>query len=463
MQDEKNSLKLIFHGGAETVTGVNFLLETPDEKPTRVLFDCGLLQGEKVGEERNAMPFQYDPTTIDALFISHAHIDHTGRIPKLVKDGFRGTIYSTPPTKEVARLLLLDSIGILSKEAHAAGLEPLYDEHDVEHAMELWKTLDYHQSENVGSLTFRLLDAGHVLGSSMIECAYKKTKLVYSGDLGNSPAPFLRDTEKLPDDVDYLLVESVYGDRNHEHREERKAILEDVIEETMHQGGTLVIPAFSFERTQELLFEVKGMVEASRIPLVPVYLDSPLAINVTTVYEKYLSYYKDLPHMTHYAGDTPFAFPQLHKTLTTDQSKAIAHVRGPKIVIAGSGMSNGGRIVHHEKLYLPDPKNTLLILGYQAVGTLGRLIQEGMKKIRIFGEEVPVRARVVTIGGYSAHKDSDHLLAFVEDAADSVKRVYVVLGEPKSSLFLTQKIRDFLGLDARVPSPGQVVYLPLNK
>ena len=460
MSELTNSVRITFTGGAESVTGVNFLVEFPGPKPKRILLDCGLFQGEKIGDKKNAQPFSYDPATIDALFVSHAHIDHTGRIPQLVKAGFKGTIYTTPPTKEIAELLLLDSIGILSKEAKAAGVPPPYEDSDVADAMHLWKTHPYHEPMQLDELEVTFKDAGHVLGSSMIEMKFRGKKIVYTGDLGNSPAPLLPDTEAITD-ADYLLIESVYGDRNHEHRTERKAMLEDVIEETMNRGGNLIIPAFSFERTQELLFEVKQMMAQSRIPLVPVYLDSPLAIKVTKVYEHYMTYYKEAFKKTEVMGSAPFEFPQLHMTLSTEESKAIMHAPSPKIIIAGSGMSNGGRIVHHEKNYLPDPKNTLLMLGYQAVGTLGRLLQEGIKNVKIFGDEVPVRAKVLSIGGYSAHKDSDHLLEFVGGTAHTVKKVFVVLGEPKSSLFLVQKIRDYLGVDAVMPKEGEVVELPL--
>ncbi|MES2953632.1 MAG: MBL fold metallo-hydrolase [Patescibacteria group bacterium] len=460
MIDENNSVKVTFHGGAGSVTGVNILVQFPGPKGPRILLDCGLVQGSKIGDKQNHEPFAYDMGSIDALFISHAHIDHTGRIPKLVKDGYRGPIYSTPPTKDIAHYLLLDSVGILTKEARAEGKQPLYEEKDVEPAMSQWKTVEYHQKVQFGELSVELLDAGHVLGSSMIEMTFRGKKFVFTGDLGNSPAPFLRDTEDLSS-PDYLFIESVYGDRNHEHRDDRRTKLEDVIEETAHRKGTLVVPAFSFERTQELLFEVKNMIEQSRIPLIPVYLDSPLAIHVTDVYNKYLSYYKEKSQQSHLMGDTMFGFPQLHPTLSTEESKSIAEKAGPKIVIAGSGMSNGGRILHHEKKYLPDPNNTLLMLGYQAPGTMGRLLQEGIKNVRIFGDEVPVRARVVSITGYSAHKDSDHLLEFVERSADSLKKVFVVLGEPKSSLFLVQKIRDNLGVNAVMPHAGETVELPL--
>ncbi|MDQ5957925.1 MAG: hypothetical protein QG665_260, partial [Patescibacteria group bacterium] len=261
----------------------------------------------------------------------------------------------------------------------------------------------------------------------------------------------------------YLLMESVYGDRNHERKEERTEIMKGIIKDTMNAGGTLMIPAFSVERTQELLFEIENMMENSEIPIVPVFVDSPLAIEVTEVYKKYDKYFKkDVAQIVRQSDDgTIFKFPQLQFTKTTEQSKAITHFGKRKIVIAGSGMSNGGRILHHEKANLPDPNSTLLLAGYQAVGTLGRIIQDGAKHVRIMGENVPVRAKIATVTGYSGHKDSDHLVEFVEDTADTVKKVFVTMGETKSSLFLVQRLRDYLGVDAVAPGPQEKIEIEL--
>ncbi len=448
--------KLTFCGGTGTATGANFLFETNEQK---ILIDCGLFQGSHVAEAQNRESFPYDPKTIDALFVTHAHLDHVGRIPKLVREGFRGTIYSTPPTKEMAELSLFDSLGVLEKEAHNSHQSLLYREADVTQAMSQWQVYQYHDPIKLGAFTVILKDAGHILGSAMVELVWNGKKILFTGDLGNSPAPLLADTEWVSD-ASYVVMESVYGDRNHEDRQARKEKLEDVIENTLGHGGTLVIPAFSIERTQEMLYEIEEMMEASRVPLVPVYIDSPLAINVTAIYKKYAKTYLNPGVAPAIAGQGGiFSFPQLHPTLTTDESKAIAEVAGRKIIIAGSGMSNGGRVIHHEKRYLPDPKNALLLVGYQAAGSLGRQLEEGAKSVVILGEEVPVRARVESISGYSAHKDSDNLLEFVRHTADTAKRVFVVMGEAKSSMYLAQKIRDYLALDARVPELGDSVEL----
>src|SRR3989344_5790624 len=292
----------------------------------------------------------------------------------------------------------------------------------------------------------------------MIEFTHQGKKNVFTGDLGNSPAPLLRDTETITD-ADYLIMEAVYGDRNHEAKNERKSKLEDVIEDTISRGGVLMIPAFSLERTQDLLFEFNELIENNRIPKVPVFLDSPLAIKLTEVYRKNEEYFnKETKHEIR-TGDDIFKFPMLTFTLNSKDSMAIKDVKNPKVIIAGGGMSNGGRILHHERNYLPDPKSTLLLVGYQAVGTIGRALAEGAKEVTVKGERIPVRARVVVIEGYSAHKDSDALFHFVENTADSVKKVFLVHGELKSLLFFAQKVRDYLGVNAVVPEEGAQIEL----
>lgn len=439
-----NKAVITFFGGAGSVTGANFLLEVGESK---ILVDCGFFQGSKVADDKNRESFAYNPASIDFLLITHAHLDHIGRVPKLVRDGFKGKIYSTPATRAISELSLIDSMGVLEKEARGSNLPPIYNETDVEQALRMWETHDYRQPFKLAqNLEVTMRDAGHILGSAMFEIKVGGKKIVFTGDLGNSPSLLLSDTESIAD-ADYLIMESVYGDRNHDNRERSREELEDVIEETMKAGGTLMIPVFSIERTQEMIFEIKKMMEAGRIPPVPVFLDSPLAIKVTDIYEKYVG--------------KLFDFSQLEKTLATEQSRAIAAAPRRKIVLAGSGMSNGGRIIHHEKRYLSDPASTLLLAGYQAAGSLGRQLEDGKKQVKILGEEVSVRAKIVSVSGYSGHKGSDDLLEFVAHTSDTVKRVFVVMGEPKSSLYLVQKIRDYLGLMATAPNAGERVELEL--
>ena len=441
-------MKLTFAGGASEVTGANYILETGD---TRIMVDCGLHQGTAARERGNWDPFSYDVTKINALFVTHSHIDHIGRIPLLLKRGFKGTIYSTPPCRDAAHELLLDSEHLLFGVADRAGVEPLYGPEDVEHAMNIWEGIEYHTPVIVGDITATLYNAGHVLGSSSVLVQGKDGKrIIFSGDLGNSPAPLLGGKDMMPD-ADFCLIESAYGNRIHEDRAKRKELLEDAIEDTVKNGGTLMIPTFALERTQELLSELDDLVESGRIPAVPVYMDSPLAIRLTEIYKKYPDYLK--------AGSFDFHFKGLHITSTTEQSKAINTAPAPKIVIAGSGMSNGGRILHHEKNYLPDPKSMFLAIGYQAEGTLGRRILDGDKSVTIFSEKVPVHCKVRAIGGYSAHADQRQLLDWLSSGRDTLERVFVVQGEGEASAALAVKIKDELAIQAEVPEAGKTYEL----
>lgn len=447
--------KITFCGGAGSVTGANFLLEVEDKK---ILIDCGLIQGMKLADDINWDPFPYDGKAIDILFITHAHVDHLGRIPKLIHEKFRGKIYSTKPTKSLALPMLEDTMGILSKNTELF-LDKIYTPENIKLTLSLWEGFEYHQKINIiPNLEVSFLNAGHILGSAMILFVYNGKRILFTGDLGNSPSPILPDTEKITD-VDYLIMESVYGDRNHESKEDRRKFLEKIIEDNHRRKGTLIIPTFSLERSQELLFELNSLVENNRIPIMPIFLDSPLAIRLTEVFKQYKDYFNDKAQKAMRSDKYLFDFPGLHNTLKSEESRMIDAVENPKIVIAGSGMSTGGRVVHHERHYLPDPNNTLLLTGYQSVGTPGRLIQEGVKTVRITGENVIVRAHVVTISGYSGHKDSDGLLNFVEDMQDTVKKVFVVMGEPKSAMFLVQKLRDNLGIDVSAPEVGDSVTL----
>lgn len=455
-----STFKITFAGGAQMPTGSNFLVEFGGKK---ILIDCGLVQGEKYSIPINSEPFTYDTGSIEALFVTHAHLDHVGKIPRLVHDGFKGKIISTEPTREMAELIMLDSMGILGKEAAHDGLPMLYDEKDVFESMHLWDTtLPYEKPYTIatddGEATVTLHDAGHILGSAIVEIAYKGKRLAFTGDLGNTPSPLMRDTTPLKD-IDYLVLESVYGDRNHKDKDKRVEIFKEAVVSTVAKGGTVLIPAFSIERTQEMLLAFNELVESKQIPEIPVYLNSPLGINITKIYKKYDSWFNENIESVIKSGDDIFAFKGLIQTPSPEESKAINGDNRPKVIIAGSGMSNGGRILHHEAKYLPDPHSTIIIVGYQAVNTIGRKIVDEEKEVYIHGNPVPLRARVVNIHGFSAHKDSDHLVEFVESTAPTLKKVIVVLGEPKSTYFLGQRIHEVYDVPVVVPERGDVMEL----
>ncbi|MBX4209473.1 MBL fold metallo-hydrolase, partial [Candidatus Parcubacteria bacterium] len=449
---------LIPCGGAGSPTGANFLVKTPG---LSFLVDCGLVQGSQFAAEENGAPFPYDPATIPYLLITHAHMDHIGRIPKLVKEGFRGTIYSTPETKELAALMLEDGANLIAREAKEAGREPIYGKEDISRAMALWKTAGYHAPFELSKdISIFFKDAGHILGSVIIEATLTDPnggapkKIAFTGDLGNSPTPLLRDTEYVAD-AEYMVMESVYGDRNHEPKDARDAKLKQVLSESLHHGGTVVIPAFSLERTQVILYEINNLIEAKAIPQVPVFLDSPLAIKVTSVYREHIADFNEKIKAASEGGDDIFDFPGLQIVRDPAQSEAIHSMKGPKIILAGSGMSVGGRVISHELFYIQDPNATVLLVGYQVPGSLGRRIEEKAPRLTINGQHVKVRARIEKIGGYSSHKDSDHLVEFVSHAAPRLKRAFIAMGETRSAAFLAQRLKDELGVDAVVVEKGR--------
>lgn len=454
-------MKLKFCGGAQAVTGVNYFFQT---EKTKFIIDCGMFQGTRKLEKQNYDDFLYDPKEVDFAIISHSHIDHIGRLPKLIKAGFSGRIYATLPTIDFARLLLEDSQRLLEEKAYKAGVIPLITQKDIEQVMSLFEPTEYGQEVKAAEdVSFTFYDAGHILGScitkiNVFEDGEEKI-IVHSGDLGNHPVPILRAPAVL-DKADYILIESTYGDRNHiDNPEESKDLLEDVIEETISRGGVLMIPSFAVERTQQLLYQLNELVENRRIPKVPIFIDSPLAIKITRVYKKYEKYFDHRADALVKSGDDIFNFPGLQFTEKTIQSKEINNVPPPKIILAGSGMSQGGRIIHHEKRYLSDPKNTLLVVSYQAEGTLGRKIVEGEKNVKIFDEEITVRAQIRQIEAYSAHADQEGLLTWLSYFKKPVKQIFAVQGEEKAAQTLTTKIKDSLGISCRVPIYGEEVNL----
>ncbi|MCF7815910.1 MAG: MBL fold metallo-hydrolase [Candidatus Pacebacteria bacterium] len=443
-----------FYGGAGSVTGANFLL---DVEASKILVDCGLVQGDRFSSNSNSDEFAYNPAEVDVLLVTHAHADHIGRIPKLVRDGFKGVIYSTPPTRDLANVMLHDAYKVMLYEEERFGNPRIFEEKDIDRALSLWKTSRYQEDVALpGGVSACFTDAGHILGSAMVTLTRGGKKFLFTGDIGNIPQPLMNPPEVV-EDYDYLLMESVYGDRTHEEVKERTNLLRMYIEDTIKKQGTLIIPAFSLERTQGMLFEINNFFEQGDISPIPVFLDSPLAINVTEIYKRYTEYLKDDVQEQIKSGDDIFNFPRLSFTRTVKDSHEIEEVRGAKIIIAGSGMSHGGRILGHEKKYLEDPKTTLLLVGYQAVGSLGRLLHDGAKKVRILGTDVKVKAKIAKIRGYSGHADRDQLVELVAKGCNSVKKVFVTMGEERASLFLVQRLRDYLSIDANAPVQGESI------
>lgn len=434
------------------MTGAHYILEEGNDK---IAIDCGLQQSSTYCEPANFDAFPYDVKSLQAVLITHAHIDHVGRLPKLYRDGFRGKIYSTPPTKDFSLELLKDSGDILSREAQAIGKEQLYSLDDIDKTMALWETVLYKQPVEIAGFKVSFRNTGHILGSAAIVIERNGKTIVFSGDVGNVNPPIIKPCEALTDiPADYCLIESAYGDRLHKIGADRSGEIEDIIEDTAHRKGVLLIPSFAMERAQELLYTINELVENERVPKVPIYIDSPLAIRLTALYKWYEDYFqadawKYVPN-----DKSLFNFPGLHISLTREQSQAIKEAPSPKIIMAGSGMSQGGRIVFHEKIYLPDAKNTILFAGYQAEGSLGRKILEGAKEVEIMGQKVAVNASVVSIDSYSAHADQKGLMEWIYPMRHTLKKVFVVQGEKSSSATLAGKLRDEFALDAMVPEPN---------
>ncbi len=445
-------MKLSFYGGAGKVTGSNFLIESGASK---MLVDCGIEQGADFVVEEVYGKFPYEVKNIDALVVTHAHLDHVGRIPKLMKEGFKGKIFMTPPTRDLAELILRDSANILRQDAERRGLPPLYEEKDVDEAMTLVETLEYHTEKQVTpDLSIYLRNTGHILGSASVRIKDSEgNSVALTGDIGNSPSPLLPNWEPI-EDADALVMESTYGNRVHPNQQVRVELLGETLRRAIARGGTILIPAFSLERTQLMLYELSNFFSSGELPQIPVFLDSPLAIHVTEAYEKYgPTYFKPEVEDEIKREKSIFEFPFLKKTLSRGESEAIEHIPNPKIIIAGAGMSHGGRIGHWEARYLPDKATTLIIVGYQAPGSPGRRMAEGAPSVRLNGSEVKIRAKVEILDGWSAHADRDELLKFAEAAlaGKRIKTIFTALGEPVAERFLAQRIHDyFLPQDSRV-------------
>lgn len=449
-------MKITFHGAAREVTGSCYLIET---NRTRVLVDCGMFQGSAFADAKNFRDFGFDPSTIDAVMVTHAHLDHVGRLPKLQRHGFRGVIYATPPTRRLTQIVLEDAEQIMEEDFKRSYRPKLYEEADVDHVVEKFIELDYSRSVSLNDLSFRFRDAGHIFGSAFVEIEERGgPRIVFSGDVGNRNVPILRPTAQIAE-CDAIVVESTYGNRLHEDESTRESRLREVIQQTVKNKGVLIIPAFAIERTQEVLYELNHLVENRLIPAIDIYLDSPMAIKVMQVINQYPQYYDKNALRLVSMGDDMFSFPGLHVSKTREDSKAINEATKPKVIIAGAGMMNGGRIRHHLVRYLSDPRSTVLIIGYQASGTLGRQLYTGERVVDVLEQRVEVKARITSIGAYSAHADQKKLVEWIQAAKSKPSAVYCTHGEEDASAALASRVTEELGIQTHVPRFEDIVTL----
>lgn len=473
-------MKITFLGATKTVTGSNYLVEGAGKK---FLVDCGMWQGSSELEEENLQEFEFNPAEIDFMLLTHAHIDHSGRIPKLYNEGFKNKIYAHKATCDLCALMLPDSghiqemeIQWKNKKRIRKGLEPrepLYTAEQAARCLEIFEPVKYDEiieiDENIHA---RFNDAGHMLGSSIIELwvkeGDKETKVVFTGDLGNNDIPLL-DSPTMIDTADYLVMESTYGNRLHVRNDEKAELFLKIVSETLDKGGTVVIPSFAVGRTQEILYELNKLKEKTddeqflkeyeTLMKAPVYVDSPLAISATEVFKENTDLFEDEIKEEILRGDNPLEFPGLKFTMTSDESKALNEDPTPSVIISASGMCDVGRIKHHLKHNLWNPKSTILFVGYQAPGTLGYSIVNGAKKVKIFGEEIAVNARIEYIEGYSGHADQEWLMNFVYSFITKPKHIFLVHGEEESQNVLQEKIINEAGINTVIPAFGETYEL----
>ena len=473
-------MKVTFLGATGTVTGSNFLVEGAGKK---FIVDCGLYQGSTKEELLNAKPFAYDPASLDFMLVTHAHIDHTGRIPKLYKDGFKGPAYATKATVDLCSIMLPDSghiqeteVAYTNKKRMRSGnvemMEPIYTEEDAVKCIDIFEPVKYDEIIDITpEIQVRFNDAGHMLGSAMIEVWItedgKQQKIVFSGDIGNKDLPLLSYPTMI-ESTDYLVMESTYGDRNHIETQDKAERFLDIVAETVEKGGTVVIPSFAVGRTQEILYELDKIKDQHQddedfkkkyevVMNIPVYVDSPLAVDATEVFRKNMDLFKEEVQEVINRGDDPLTFNNLHFTRTTEESKALNDSDESCVIISASGMCDVGRIKHHLKHHIWNPNDTILFVGYQAPGSLGYRIVSGEPTVKVLGEEFNVNARVEYIEGYSGHADQEGLIDFVGSFRTKMPdHVFLVHGEPGPQVELEQKLKDEFGnIDVIIPSYGE--------
>jgi metallo-beta-lactamase family protein len=463
-------MRIFFAGAARGVTGSQHMLEF---NGTRLLLDCGMYQGRRreANERNRHLPF--DPRQVDAMILSHAHIDHSGNIPTLVKQGFRGTITCTPATRDLCSVMLRDAAHIQEADAefmnrkHADQLEepvvPLYEEADVLKALKHFRSLAYHRPAPVlPGVTCTFLDAGHVLGSALvqldIDLAPDRLRLVFSGDLGRRNMAILRDPE-VPESPDVLLLESTYGDRLHSPMAGMETQLQEVINRTVARKGKILVPSFSLERTQEFVYALHRLTLRKAIPPIPMYVDSPLSVRITEIFKLHPECFDEETLRFMRANGDPFGFENLTYLSNVEDSKALNGREGPMIIMAASGMCEAGRILHHLRNGIEDARNTVLIIGFQAKNTLGRKIAEREPVVRIFGMERPLEAEVVVMDAFSAHADRDDLLGFVTGCRSSLRKVFLVHGEEEQMLPLQKRLTEMGIPEVHVPMLGEFARL----
>lgn len=473
-------MNITFLGATKTVTGSNFLVEGAGKK---FLVDCGLFQGQAADEMENAEDFEFDVNEIDFMLLTHAHIDHSGRIPKLYKDGYRNKIYATKATCDLCAIMLPDSGHIQEMEAEWKNrkklrkgeqlVEPIYDVATALMSLEVFEPVQYDKLIEIDdNIHVRFNDAGHMLGSAIIEVWIKENgenkKIVFTGDLGNNDIPLLSEPTMI-EDADYLVMESTYGNRHHMRNDEKAKLFIDIVTETVRNGGTVVIPSFAVGRTQEILFELNNIKEHKSdseflrkyelLMHTPVYVDSPLAISATEVFRENMDLFDEDTKKIIKSGDNPLEFPGLQFTRTAEESKELNENDESAIIISASGMCEVGRIKHHLKHNIWNPKNTILFVGYQAPGTLGRKIVDGAKTVKIFGEDIAVNARIEYIEGYSGHADQEGLLNFVYSFVKKPHHIFLVHGEPEGQKVLKQKLAETTQIPVTIPDFGETYNL----
>ncbi len=449
-------MQLTFAGATRQVTGSCYHLKT---ETANFLVDCGLFQGGKVAEEQNNEEFPFDPKAVDFVILTHAHLDHCGRLPLLYKRGFRGTIYAVEPTIPLSRIVLDDAAGLIAEEASRDNEKPLFTEDDIPPLFDHFEACTYHKPVTVKGITFTFVDAGHILGSASVLIKTEKESIAFSGDLGNPPTPLLNPTEFIQS-ADYVVMESTYGNRRHEDFHLRQQRLMAAIRNSVAQGGVLLIPSFAIERSQEILHDINLAIEKGKLPYFPMYLDSPMAIEATDIYRQFSHYYNQSAVKELTVDQDLFSFPGLTMTKTTDESKSINAAPPPKVIMAGSGMMHGGRILHHLRQYLHNPRCTVLIVGFLVENSVGRRLLDGEHEITIMGEKIHSKAKIEAIGAFSGHADQPKLLEWIGHYSPHPKHIFVTHGEEQSALDFAESIKSTItGSAVDVPYQGDTVTL----